>query len=112
MTTTSRLKTRKKEWAQRVYLNAPYPVSRWLYSMGKSYFFKDARSITFEKIFAHTAQNRIEGDYLEFGCYRGASLIMSYMLARKYRLSKMRFFAFDSFAGLPESEGTNLILLK
>jgi hypothetical protein len=40
------------------------------------------------------------GDYLEFGCYRGESFIYAYKCASKM-LPWMRFFAFDSFQGLP-----------
>jgi hypothetical protein len=39
------------------------------------------------------AWNQVEGDYLEFGVFEGASYA-----------AKPRFFAFDSFAGLPDGE--------
>lgn len=42
------------------------------------------------------------GDYLEFGSYRGDSLIAAIRIARRAMLRPMRFFAFDSFEGLPE----------
>ena len=44
------------------------------------------------------------GDYLEFGCAAGASLIHIYQQAAP-RMPWMRFFAFDSFQGLPKPEG-------
>lgn len=44
----------------------------------------------------------IEGDYLEFGVYRGWSLKMARTLSRKCGLRRMRFFGFDSFRGLPD----------
>ena len=70
------------------------------------------------------AVNKVEGDYLEFGVFRGASYISAYYTLRQcfdevisnfgFTMSeadreatvsifgKMRFFAFDSFEGLPE----------
>ena len=69
------------------------------------------------------AVNKVEGDYLEFGVFKGASFISAYYTLRQcfddvignfgFTMSetdrtvtasifgKMRFFAFDSFEGLP-----------
>jgi hypothetical protein len=41
------------------------------------------------------------GDYLEFGVYRGLSFKHAYELAGRYDLAFMKFYAFDSFEGLP-----------
>ena len=46
------------------------------------------------------------GDYLEFGVYRGDSFLAAYRAASEYRLDHMRFFAFDSFEGLPAPQKT------
>jgi O-methyltransferase len=73
------------------------------------------------------ASEKIEGDYLEFGVYSGGSFIYAYHVIKsafdpeqepngpersdedaieiKRVWEKMRFFAFDSFAGLPEPVG-------
>lgn len=55
--------------------------------------------------------NQIEGDYLEFGVFKGDSLIYACSkyaeCKRAYGIDKkdfdIRFFAFDSFEGLPKS---------
>jgi O-methyltransferase len=44
----------------------------------------------------------LEGDYLEFGVWRGNTFAAACYLARKRRLP-MNFYAFDSFEGLPET---------
>lgn len=49
--------------------------------------------------------NRVSGDYLEFGSYEGNSFIAAYHFAQAQGLGKMRFYSFDSFSGLPVSEG-------
>lgn len=49
--------------------------------------------------------SKIEGDYLEFGVFKGETLAAAYHLARRNNLSAMRFFGFDSFQGLPKLEG-------
>ena len=47
-----------------------------------------------------------DGDYWEFGVFKGQSFVLSYRLARKInRLKNMKFVAFDSFKGLPEPTG-------
>ena len=52
--------------------------------------------------------NQVPGDYLEFGVYRGDSFVRAYKRfagnEKQYGLQPTaRFFAFDSFEGLPES---------
>ena len=41
------------------------------------------------------------GDYLEFGVYQGNSMMAMQEAVRRVGLDRVRFFGFDSFAGLP-----------
>lgn len=50
----------------------------------------------------------LDGDYLEFGVWEGADFIRAYHFAQQLKLSSMRFYAFDSFSGLPEIKGTDI----
>lgn len=50
-------------------------------------------------------REKVEGDYLEFGVFRGDSFIETCRSAKFMGLKNMRFFAFDSFKGLPKTEG-------
>lgn len=46
--------------------------------------------------------SRLEGDYLEFGVWQGRTFAAAYYFAARYGLDSMRFYAFDSFQGLPK----------
>ena len=54
------------------------------------------------RIMNYVSACRIEGDYLEFGVYKGSTFIEAYKMAKAKKLRSMKFFAFDSFEGLPE----------
>jgi|SRR5579864_5741998 len=45
--------------------------------------------------------NGVEGDYFEFGLWRGKTFRFAHRMKRRYRLPDVRLFGFDSFAGLP-----------
>ena len=47
-------------------------------------------------------ENRVNGDYFEFGCHRCRTFRMALTEARRHNMDDMEFFAFDSFEGLPE----------
>jgi len=71
---------------------------------------------------AYIVKNQIKGDYLEFGVWKGNSFIESFNQIRNYSntfyntglsskrgpnpFMDMKFHAFDSFEGLPESNST------
>lgn len=50
-------------------------------------------------------ENKIEGDYLEFGVYQGSNFIKVYNFVRGSSLKNMSFYLFDSFEGLPKIKG-------
>jgi len=88
-----------------MFLMLPTFITSIIYRIVRSRWVVDPRKDSFAQIFATLASSGVEGDYLEFGVYRGSSFIQAYYMAKKYDLSRMRFFAFDSFQGLPEAEG-------
>ena len=47
------------------------------------------------------------GDYYEFGVYRGYTLWHAQRAADNFGVRSMRFFGFDSFDGLPEIQGND-----
>ena len=58
-----------------------------------------------EKCLAFTASRNLVGDYYEFGMWRGHTFCRAQQAARELKLDQMRFWGFDSFAGLPSDEG-------
>ncbi|MBI3517169.1 MAG: class I SAM-dependent methyltransferase [Proteobacteria bacterium] len=59
----------------------------------------------FIKTFDFLTDNRVRGDYHEFGCHRCRTFRMALTEARRHNADSMKFFAFDSFEGLPDSSG-------
>lgn len=55
----------------------------------------------------YVAGCHMEGDYLEFGVSWGNTFIAAFQNARRFGLNSMRFFAFDSFQGLPAITGVD-----
>ena len=59
----------------------------------------------FYKAFEFISENSIFGDYHEFGCHRCRTFRMALLESSRHFLeNKMRFFAYDSFKGLPKVE--------
>ena len=51
------------------------------------------------------SSSHLDGDYLEFGVYEGFSFASAFHFAQRQGLEEMKFFAFDSFQGLPKITG-------
>jgi O-methyltransferase len=60
-----------------------------------------SKEVALKRAMDYVASSGVDGDYLEFGVWRGRSFAAACYLATKRRLS-MDFYAFDSFLGLPE----------
>lgn len=97
-----------REMLARAYMRLPRTLSRAAYRIARTTIFRDneKRLPVFEAAFAEVAKSKRPGDYLEFGVARGTSLISAFDIARNnHTFDQMRFFAFDSFRGLPSGEG-------
>jgi hypothetical protein len=55
----------------------------------------------FRRVFDFLHENEIRGDYHEYGCHRCRTFRMALTEARRHNLDHMKFWAFDSFEGLP-----------
>jgi len=60
------------------------------------------KALFFRRTFDFLTDNRVWGDYFEFGCHRCRTFRMTLSEARRHNLDKMEFHAFDSFEGLPD----------
>jgi len=75
----------------------------------RSIFTLTQRETMLKNAASFIAVNKVEGDYLEFGVWKGSSFTQFYNFAKKHKkLKNMRFYAFDSFEGLPESKESDL----
>jgi O-methyltransferase len=57
--------------------------------------------------FSYCMNNKIPGDYTEFGVYEGRASREAYKAAMRNGFSNIQFYVFDSFAGLPEVTGVD-----
>lgn len=60
------------------------------------------KALFYRRTFDFLTDNRVFGDYYEFGCHRCRTFRMALTEARKHNQNEMKFFAFDSFEGLPD----------
>jgi O-methyltransferase len=67
-------------------------------------YYESARMINLA--FAFCMNNKVNGDFAEFGVYEGRLSREAFHAARRNGFDQMRFFAFDSFEGLPVIDGS------
>ena len=60
------------------------------------------KAMFYRRTFDFLTDNRVAGDYHEYGCHRCRTFRMALTEARRHNLTGMEFHAFDSFEGLPE----------
>lgn len=60
------------------------------------------KALFYRRTFDFLTDNRVVGDYYEFGCHRCRTFRMALTEARRHNISTAKFLAFDSFEGLPE----------
>jgi len=65
------------------------------------------KTLFYRRTFDYLSCTDIVGDYYEFGCHRCRTFRMALSEARLHNLTNMRFYAFDSFQGLPSAEKSN-----
>lgn len=58
-----------------------------------------------EMALSYVRDEKVKGDYFEFGVARGLTFIAAYHLNRKLKADISKFYDFDSFEGFPEPEG-------
>ncbi|MDJ0785497.1 MAG: TylF/MycF/NovP-related O-methyltransferase [Myxococcota bacterium] len=88
-----------------LFLALPRPLARGAYALARATVLRDARLEIFDTVFGRCAKDGTTGDYLEFGVYRGTSFVAAHGASKRHGLGHLRMFAFDSFGGLPNSEG-------
>ncbi|MBL8703521.1 MAG: hypothetical protein JNM30_01690 [Rhodospirillales bacterium] len=67
------------------------------------------KALFYRRTFDFLTDNRVAGDYHEYGCHRCRTFRMALTEARLHNLQTMKFFAFDSFEGLPEPTSTTSV---
>jgi hypothetical protein len=97
-------------WLRETALVLRHPVQRLLlrgvYNRIRQLEYRsfNRRYYAIEQIAEYLVGAQVEGDYCEFGVYRGATFSHAFaMMASLF--PRMRFVAFDSFRGLPEPRG-------
>lgn len=91
------------------FLNKPFIRYKFILPVS-DLFSKNSDEEILEKAMRFTAHNGMTGDYLEFGVWKGRSFVRAYHIrnyVRDSRLGSMKFYAFDSFEGLPDINDPN-----
>lgn len=86
------------------WLDKRWPGLKFL----REYSPKNLERIEFlRKVMNFVKDSELDGDYLEFGVYKGANFITAMAMAKAKKLNSIKFYAFDSFRGLPEAHGVD-----
>lgn len=94
------MKKKWRRWAGKILFMGHWRYSHFFVLMER-FFSRAPEEKTAEIVFQFAAIQRLEGDYLEFGTFWGASFVRAYRFAQMFGLKDMRLYAFDSFCGLP-----------
>lgn len=94
-----------------MYQSILKPSFRYKHIINPRNYYKITRPFSYNvkeeillKVMHFVSASDVKGDYLEFGVFQGKSFIPAYHIGS--RLSKdMKFYAFDSFEGLPDLKG-------
>lgn len=70
-------------------------------------FSYDEKERVLKNVVEYVMYSELEGDYLEFGVFEGGTLASVFHLSQAHGLEQMKFYAFDSFSGLPEVKGVD-----
>src|ERR1043165_5893392 len=76
----------------------------WFMQYRKAFLYTQ-REEFIKQTMEYIATTKLEGDYLEFGVFEGRSFVAAHHLAQRNNLKGMKFYAFDSFEGLPAIAG-------
>lgn len=107
-TLSSRLLTSTAALARRLPASVTRLFARpigYRLSTADAFVHESARMI--HTAFGYCRNNKVEGDYAEFGVYRGRGIIEADRASRLHGLSDRQLWAFDSFSGLPEVTGVD-----
>jgi len=86
------------------YLNSRFRTTRFFRSMQKIFSYSEREKVL-KTCLEFVSFNKVKGDYLEFGVFEGDNFIKAILFSRNKDLENMKFFAFDSFEGLPNISG-------
>jgi hypothetical protein len=81
--------------------------SREHYRLGFAGMIHEERQRFLSHALAFLFCNNFRGSYLEFGVYQGWTFRQAMLTAESLGMTKMAFYAFDSFEGLPETTGAD-----
>lgn len=84
----------------------PLRFKSWFIKLKEIFSYSDREKLILQ-VMDYARSNKMEGDYLEFGVYKGGTLIPAYHFSKAMgkNLENMHFYGFDSFEGLPEIKG-------